>query len=358
MRVSKCNLNHKNNINGMLVGKTIKSKVFQPTKLKYDILDQEYKNLQRFLQGEDVELYSANKQQAFRFYHKIIGNAKKEYPLSIRKDLIRVKETKHKLAKYWIRIRVKGRRGGLWLPIKPHQPIDFSCEFCESKIIKKGNDFFVYLVIKKEVNIKQKYSSVIAIDIGERVMATVLLDGKPVFCGKEIRGIRRHYAWLRKRLGEKKLLKKVKEIGQKEQRTVNQIAHEISKRIVSLAYQHNSLILFGDLKGIRKSAKGRRFNRIVSNMVYHKLTQYTTYKANWKSIQVFKINERATSHTCPKCNSKGKRPHRGLFVCGNCKYQANADFVGAQNIKKRFEEYISSDGAGVTQLGTLRGEVR
>ncbi|MDI6798973.1 MAG: zinc ribbon domain-containing protein, partial [Candidatus Aenigmarchaeota archaeon] len=41
------------------------------------------------------------------------------------------------------------------------------------------------------------------------------------------------------------------------------------------------------------------------------------------------------------------RPCQGLFVCENCGYKANADFVGAQNIKKRFEDYMSSDGAVV-----------
>lgn len=353
------NLNNRKNINrNMLVSKAIMCKVFQPTKLKHSILNREYENFQRFLKGDDAELYSANRQQGFRFFHKIIGKAERDYPLSIRKDLITVKETNHKLSKYWVRIPVKGRRGGLWLPIKPHQPIDFRCEFCESKIIKKGDDFFIHLTIKKKVKIKKSYSSVLAVDIGERVTATVLLDGKPIFFGREIRGIRRHYDWLRKRLGEKKLLKKIKQIGHKEQRRVKQILHEISKAIVSLAYQHDSLILFGDLKGIRKSAKGRRFNRIVSNMTFHKLTEYTIYKANWKGIKVVKMNERGTSHICPKCGSEGKRPHQGLFVCSKCGYRANADFVGAQNIRKRFLEYISKDGAIVTLPVTLRGEAK
>jgi putative transposase len=244
----------------------------------------------------------------------------------------------------------------LWLPIKPHQPIDFSCGFCESKILKRDDDFFVYLVVQKEVKIEQKYSSVLAVDIGERVMATVLLDGKPIFYGREIRGIRRHYAWLRKRLGEKKLLKKIKQIKHKEQATVNQKLHEIAKDIVVLATKTDSAIVLGDLKGIRKSAKGRRMNRIVSNMPFYKLTEYIKYKANWQGIQVIKINERKTSHTCSKCGSEGKRPHQGLFVCPKCKYQANADFVSAQNIKKRFEDYMSSNGAIVTLPETLRGE--
>ncbi|MHC1610615.1 MAG: hypothetical protein ACXQTW_03280, partial [Candidatus Methanospirareceae archaeon] len=55
---------------------------------------------------------------------------------------------------------------------------------------------------------------------------------RPHFYGKEVRGVRRHFAWLRKRLGEKKLLKEIKRIGQKERRIVDSYLHEISREIV------------------------------------------------------------------------------------------------------------------------------
>lgn len=324
----------------MLVAKTLKCKVFQPTKLKYSLLNQEYENLQKFLRGnKEVKLYSANKQQALRFYKEIKPN--KEYPLSIRKDLIKIKETNHKLAKYWVRLPIAGRRGGIWLPIRTYT--NFDGIICESKVYKKDNDFFINITFKKKVEIKS-YSSIISVDLGEKVIATVLLNGKPIFLGKEIRGIRRKYAYIRKRLGEKKLLKEIKHIANKEKRIVNDCLHKISSYIVGLATSTNSSIVVGNLKGIRASAKGKRMNRIVSNMPYYKLTKYIEYKANWKGIRVFKIGEKGTSHICPKCYSKGTRPYQGLFVCKNCGYQANADYVGAQNIKKRFEEYISSNG--------------
>jgi len=51
--------------------KTVQGGLVNPTKIKKDILDQEYDNLQRYLQGKDAELYSANKQQADRYYEKI-----------------------------------------------------------------------------------------------------------------------------------------------------------------------------------------------------------------------------------------------------------------------------------------------
>lgn len=202
----------------------------------------------------------------------------------------------------------------------------------------------MHLVVEKEIEIK-KSSNILAVDLGERFQATVLLDGKPVFYGKEIRRIRRKYAYIRKKLGEKKLLKEIKKIGHKERKIVNDYLHKISKSIVGLATDTNSLIALGDLKGIRKNGKGKKFNRILSNWAYYKLINYIEYKANWQGIKVMKINERGTSSICPKCGSEGKRPYQGLFICENCEYQANADFVGTQNIKRKAEGYISESGA-------------
>jgi len=80
------------------VKKTVKAKIVYLTKVKRQLLEEEYGNLQRFLHGEDAELYSANKQQAKRFYRKVKPN--KEYPLSIRKDLLKIERRNTKIAEY------------------------------------------------------------------------------------------------------------------------------------------------------------------------------------------------------------------------------------------------------------------
>lgn len=328
----------------MLVAKTLKLKVENPTKTKFNLLEEEYEKLNFFLKtGIDLGIYSANKQQALRFYKKI--KQEKEYPLSIRNDLIRISENKR-----FVRIPVKGRRGGVWLPVKCYEEIPSDCKIRESKVKRKNNYFIILLTVQKEVEIKTSYSSVLAVDLGERIIATAVLscDQRPTFYGKEIRGIRRHYSWLRKRLGERKLLKKIKQIGNKEKRLIDYHLHKISKTIVSLSHQTNSLIVLGNLKGIRKFAKGKRMNRIVSTMPFYKLTKYIEYKANWLGIRVIKINEKGTSHTCSRCGSEGKRPYQGLFVCKKCGYQVNADYNGAKNIMKRgLETILSSNGAVV-----------
>lgn len=95
----------------MRVKKTLKAKIFFLTKNKRRLLEGEYENLQRFLHGEEAELYSANKQQAKRFHRRIRPD--KGYPLSIRKDLLKIEKRDTKIAGYWAIIPVKGRHGGV-----------------------------------------------------------------------------------------------------------------------------------------------------------------------------------------------------------------------------------------------------
>ena len=93
------------------VKKTYHCKVIHLTNTKQVALQQEYDNLQHYLQTrEDRGLYSANKQQADRFY-KVIKKGKK-YPLSIRNDLIRIEHKPSTIAEYWARIPLKSVNAG------------------------------------------------------------------------------------------------------------------------------------------------------------------------------------------------------------------------------------------------------
>jgi len=332
---------------------TIKAKIVHLTRVKQRLLEVEYENLQRFLRGEkDVPLYSAHKQQAMRYYRKI--NSNKEYPLIIRKDLIKIERRDTKIAKYWARIPIKGRRGGVWVAIKPHKPIEPDMEICESKLFKRNGEWWLHIAVQKEVKKPNPNpNKIIAVDLGDRNLATKveLVDGKiqnPKFYGREVRGIRRHFDWLRRRLGEKKLLKKIKQIGRKEHRKVDYILHKISREIVNRAKELGATIVVGNLKGIRKRDRGKTLNRIVNRMPYYRLTQYIKYKAEWEGIPVLVIPEFNTSKMCHRCGEKGKRVSRGLFKCPNCGLEYNADLNGAINIAKLSLGYILRDGGALT----------
>ena len=331
--------------------KTIKAKLMFLTKSKEEKIKKEFINFQKSLRGEETELYSATEQQAERLRSKLKNKfkRKKEYPLIIRNDCIRVKETDNKLCKYWARIPLhkKSIYAAIAFPYKDKELL-FSGNIRETKLKRHKNNWYLLITIEKEVKMNHNISSVISCDLGEKhLLSTVLVEDnsmKPEFYGDEARGIRRHHSWLRKRLQEKKLLKKVREVGRREKMAVNQICHEISKEVVRTAKENNSAILLGDLKGIRNSAKGKTFNRIVSNMPFDKLSKFIEYKAEAEGVPVVKMREWHASKTCHLCNNEGKRISQGLFRCPTCGLEYNADLNGAINLFKRFDGYILSNG--------------
>jgi len=191
--------------------------------------------------------------------------------------------------------------------------------------------------------------------MGDKVIATAVLlrhdsrtsnqSAKPMFTGRKVRGLRRRYAYLRKKLGEKKLPRMIRKVGRTEYRKVNDILHKISRQIVNIAKENNAIILLGDLSGIRNRTKGKRFNRIVAGMPFYRLTKYVTYKANWLGIPVLSTKEWYSSRLCHKCGSDNtSRPHQGSFVCHACGYTCNADYNGAVNLGNRLWDHMFHDG--------------
>ena len=277
----------------------LKCGVVHLTKVKANLLNQEYDNLNHFLKtGEDRGVYSANKQQAKRYYKKIKD---KEYPLSIRKDLIKVEKRNTKIAKYWARIPVKGRRGGVWVAIKPHQEIPEEAEICESRLMRRNGRFFLHLTVQKDVDVvlPSKHVAVIAIDIGEAnpLTSVVLRDGKitsPKFLGKEVRGIRTLYTRIRKMIGRKRKKVKhgkkvIKQIGNKESRKVRDVLHkatpivEQAKELQQQGYDVVIVVIvYGNLKNTRKprikgKTRCRKNNRKVHTMPSHLTKHMLTY---------------------------------------------------------------------------------
>ncbi|MBS7613309.1 hypothetical protein KEJ48_03560 [Candidatus Bathyarchaeota archaeon] len=89
--------------------------------------------------------------------------------------------------------------------------------------------------------------------MGIRWIATTVNSNNPKlkFYGKDLRRVKGHYFWLRRTLALKKAYKTIRKIGHKERRVVNDILHKISRAIVDEAYTNDSMIVLGNLKGIR-----------------------------------------------------------------------------------------------------------
>ena len=321
------------------------------TNTKLVALQQEYDNLQHYLQTkEDLGLYSANKEQANRFY-KVIKKVKK-YPLSIRNDLIKIEHRPSTIAEYWVRIPLKSVKGGLWIGlIKPYEPIPTDAKICESKLYKKDNRWFLDVVVEKDIPEKLQYQNVIGTDMGIRHIATSveLANGLTKFYGKDLNRVRGHYFWLRRKLGIKKAIDTIKKIGSHEKRIANDIIHNTSRDIVNQAIKTNAIVVLGNIKHLRRrnqNTLGKKFNRKLAGFQYYKLTQYITYKAALAGIKVIQVSEARTSQYCRKCYQKGARKIQGLFTCAKCG-EENADRNAAFNIAYRALGYISKVGVTV-----------
>lgn len=323
---------------------TIQCGITSLTKRKQQFLNTEYDNLQHFLQTkEDVGLYSANKQQAKRFYKTV--KPFQEYPLSIRNDLLKIKRVGNSISEYWVKIPNKNTRQ-LWVAIKPHRAFPEEFKVCESKLYRRNGKFCLNIAVKIEVEANLAFRKILAVDLGERTIATTVLLSNgvvshPHFYGRKVRGLRRHYAWLRKRLGEKKALDTIRKIKDTEHRKVNAVLHKISRDIVDEAERENTIIVLGDLTGIRQRAqrKGRRMRRLVGAMPFYRLTQMITYKATLKGVLVVTTSEAYTSRNCHVCGCEGDRLTQGLFVCPHCG-EYNADLNGAINIGLKLERNL------------------
>ena len=347
--------------------KTMKIKLGPLTSKKRKLLETEIENFNKNLRGEKAPLYSATLQHTTRYYKKKRIKKNKTYPLSLRNDVFKLLKTKNKKYKYFFKIPIHKYRGGIIVPLHTTNyhvnPIDTSESFGDSKITKQGKEFFLHLTCRKKKNKPtiHKNSIPISVDLGERNAAvSVTLQHtsmNPVFHGgKTLRKIRAHHRRLRSALGKKKLLKKIKQIAQKEQRAINAVLHKISKELVRCAQELKNMgkhpvLLLGDLKHIRKAAgkKGRKMRRIINQWPFYRLVQFITYKAMNAGIPVALIDERDTSKTCHRCKTKGTRK-RGLFKCKNCGLEYNADINGAINIGHRFLGYMQGNRATTTSL--------
>jgi len=131
-------------------------------------------------------------------------------------------------------------------------------------------------------------------------------------------------------------------LGIRQARRIQQRIHKISKSLVEYSKKQKAMIIFEDLKGIRKlyrkgNGQGRKFRRKLNSQSNYELERQTIYKANWEGVPVGHINPRGTSKLCPRCGGllqEDKQRRRDLW-CGICGKWQDRDVVAAMNISRK-----------------------
>ena len=229
-----------------------------------------------------------------------------------------------------------------------------NCKFGTAKLVNKHGMFFLHIPVTYEISELQKseVSNVVGIDRGIRFLAaTYDSKGKSVFYdGNAVKQKRAHYKALRKQLqqvGTPSSRKRIKAIGQRENRWMNDVNHCVSKSLVKNNTE-GTLFVIEDLTGIRAATESVKVkDRYVSvSWSYYDLEQKLSYKALKHHQLVEKVNPAYTSQTCPKCGHTEKtnrNKHKHIFCCKNCGYKSNDDRIAAMNLHRMGIELLVPD---------------
>lgn len=183
--------------------------------------------------------------------------------------------------------------------------------------------------------------NIVGIDRGLRFLVTTF-DSKhqtKFISGKHVSQKREHYKRLRAQLqskGTKSAKRRLKKIGQRENRWMSDVNHQISKTLVDY-YGSETMFVIEDLSGVKKTVKKRKKeNRYEqSSWAFYQLESDLAYKALRNHSKIIEIPAQYTSQRCPRCGriNKDNRDHDlHLYKCDRCGYSSNDDRIGAMNI--------------------------
>lgn len=231
---------------------------------------------------------------------------------------------------------------------------DGSWRFGTAKLVHKHSKWFLHIPMTKEIDeIEDKdLGQVIGIDMGVNFVATAYDSaGKTTFfSGRRIKDKRARYKQLRKALQMRQTpsaRRRLKKIGQRENRWMTDVNHQVSKALIS-RYGAKTLFVLEDLQGVRKRAERvcRNSRYVTVSWAYYQLRQMITYKAVMAGSKTIAVNPKYTSQTCPKCNhiAKGNRnKKKHLFCCRACGYRSNDDRIASMNLWQSGNKYIAKD---------------
>lgn len=225
-------------------------------------------------------------------------------------------------------------------------------KFGTAKLVSKYGKYFLHIPVTYDVeesNVSD-ICNVVGIDRGINfIVATYGSNHKSGFVsGKSVKQKRAKYSKLRKELQmchTPSSRRRIKAIGQRENRWMQDVNHCVSKALVESNPKH-TLFVLEDLSGVRKTTERvKTKERYVSvSWSFYDLEQKLIYKAKQNQSSVIKADPRYTSQCCPVCghtekSNRNKKMH--LFTCKNCGYKSNDDRIGAMNLYRMGINYLS-----------------
>ena len=235
-----------------------------------------------------------------------------------------------------VMINGKSKRISVFVKLTDRQKALFSnAKFGTMRIVTKNHTLVAQIVYEVAEPELKSDGNVMGVDLGIKCPAVSYCSGGSIKFygnGRKNKYMRRHYAYLRKKLQTSKKMKAVKRINDKEQRIMRDIDHKLSHDIVETAVAHNvKVIKLEQLKNIRSTTrKSRKNNHSLHTWSFYRLAQFIEYKAKLAGISVEYVNPAYTSQTCPICGNVHHANDRN-YTC-ECGFHIHRDLLGAMNI--------------------------
>lgn len=159
--------------------------------------------------------------------------------------------------------------------------------------------------------------------------------GKVEKLGRKAYHTQRKYRNLRQRYQRNGCLRKLQQVKDRERRIVRDLNHQVSRKIVTLAKEHQCSIRMEHLEGIRQRAStAKSFRYTLNSGSFHQLRMFVEYKAKLLGVEVATVDPAYTSKSCSRCGLLGDRDGK-RFQCPHCGHVDHADVNAAFNIGQR-----------------------
>lgn len=206
-------------------------------------------------------------------------------------------------------------------------------------VVIKNGKWYIHIPMSREKQEPGEATCVVGCDFGINFMVVTYDSGGRTnfYHGRGVKQKKWRYFHRRLALEERNTpyaQKRLKEIGSKEHRYMQDVNHQLSKAIVE-SHPPGTVFVLEDMD---IKPKGGRKYYVCDSWPFHDLRSKIEYKAALRGSRVVLIDPRYTSQTCPVCgyrNRSNRDRKRHLFCCGQCGYTTNDDRAAAMNIYQR-----------------------
>ena len=133
--------------------------------------------------------------------------------------------------------------------------------------------------------------------------------------------------------------------GLRRRNRIQHVLHNVTKRIVALAFEGKQGIVLENIEGIRRlyrkgNGQNKKYRGRMNGWSFWEAQRQIEYKARWVGLPVVRLSRRETrgsSLSCPRCGERlqsNKKLRRKLW-CGECRMVMDRDVVAAINLARR-----------------------